>query len=82
MDSLLEDGRKLLKDLRFLCKNSGLKNKIIPHNSPDHILEKATEGILASSDSTIIDRSELPVFDLPKAVLEFHFEPEFIAIGS
>jgi hypothetical protein len=58
-----------------------LDHEVVIHDSPDHLLTKANEGFLASSDSSIIDRSVLPVIDLPRAVLEFHFEPEFYSIG-
>ena len=80
IDRPLYEDKKIVKKLRLLSKEAGLEFKVISHDSPDHILEKTRTGVLASSDSTVIDRSMLPVFDLPRSVLKFHFEPEFMAI--
>jgi hypothetical protein len=54
--------------------------QVIRDESPDHLIQDATDGAVATSDSTIIDRSALPVFDLPAAVLTSHFEPKIIKI--
>jgi len=52
------------------------------HESPDHLLEKATEGILASSDSTVIDRSPLAVVDLPFQILHARFDKTFLNLSN
>jgi hypothetical protein len=52
------------------------------HHSPDFILKNMHEGILATSDSTIIEKTHLPLIDLPLHVLRFHFEPEFYDLQS
>jgi hypothetical protein len=80
LDNPIEHCRVVVETIHNHFKDSGPDHEIVIHDSPDHLLEKAVTGILASSDSTIIDRSPLPVLDLPRAVLEFHFEPKFIAI--
>lgn len=81
IDNPLEYQRQVVEQTHEHCSKCSLDHEIILHDSPDHLLEKATRGVLASSDSTIIDRSPLPVLDLPRAVLEHHFEPKFEAIG-
>jgi hypothetical protein len=80
IDNPLEYGFKITEKLLETAKLSKPKIEIITHPSPDHLLIEAKEGILATSDSTIIDKSALPVFDLPRAVLEFHFEPKFLRL--
>ena len=54
---------------------------IIRDESPDHLIRSATEGVLSTSDSTIIDKSTLPVFDLPRHVIESAFNPHFLNLG-
>lgn len=54
--------------------------KVIRDKSPDHLIQNATEGVVTTSDSTIIDRSVMKVFDLPAAVLQEHFEPKIIIL--
>jgi hypothetical protein len=82
IDNPMQHCRQAIESIHMHCQEAGLDHEIILHDSPDHILEKATGGILASSDSTIIDRSGLPVFDLPRAVLTLHFEPTFHTIEA
>ena len=82
IDNPMGHCRKVVEKIHERCTQHGLGHEIILHDSPDHILAKARTGILASSDSTVIDRSALPVVDLPRAVLEFHFEPQFIVLAE
>ena len=48
----------------------------------DNILIKTETGIIASSDSQIIDKSKLKIFDLALHILEFHFNPKIIDLRS
>ncbi len=52
------------------------------HPSPDYLLKNICEGIIATSDSAIIDATALPVVDLPGQVLEFHYHPDFIDLSD
>jgi hypothetical protein len=54
-----------------------LQPEIIVSANVDKNLINQTEGIICSSDSAIIERTELKVFDLARATLEYHFWPEF-----
>ena len=54
---------------------AGLANTVY---SPDHHLKQFTQGIVCTSDSAIIDSCLVKVFDLPKAVLDENFKPDFI----
>lgn len=78
IDIPIEQSLLLVEKIHHRLSGASLPHQILIHESPDHLLEKAREGILASSDSTVIDRLQIPVFDLPRAVLEFHFKPNFI----
>jgi hypothetical protein len=50
--------------------------------SADHELKKFKEGIIATSDTAIIDSSAIVVTDLPKLVLEKAFNPVFFDLKS
>jgi len=75
LDSPLHLSGMMARDIEEKSGMIKTKIEIIRDDSPDHLIRQAGEGVLATSDSTIIDRSSLPVFDLPSAVLYHHFEP-------
>jgi hypothetical protein len=50
--------------------------------SPDHHLKDIKAGVISTSDSAIIDNSQVKVFDLAKAVIEYHFSPDFLFLGE
>jgi hypothetical protein len=82
VDNPLEHYQVILEKLNVLSNGLITEIKIISDPSPDHLMIDAKDGILATSDSTIIDKSSLPVFDLPRAVLEFHFEPKLLRLNQ
>lgn len=55
---------------------------IILDESPDHLIRNATEGVIATSDSTIIDKSTLPIFDIPHYLLERRFGARFLRLDA
>jgi hypothetical protein len=81
VDNPLEHYLIIFERLKVLSNRLKPEIKIIADQSPDHLIREAKDGIIATSDSTIIDKSSLPVFDLPRAVLELHFEPKLIVLG-
>ncbi|MBW6460296.1 MAG: DUF434 domain-containing protein [Bacteroidales bacterium] len=64
------------------AKNLKSLIEIIRDESPDHLLRNATEGILATSDSTIIDKSLLRVFDIPRYLLEKRFGAKLLRLDA
>jgi hypothetical protein len=81
----VDEGTDLSSDLAKILKKEKLapvKSEIILLSSADHPLKKTEKGIIASSDSDILDRTPNPVIDLPRQVLEFHFKPEFVDIEN
>jgi hypothetical protein len=58
-----------------------LQPEIIVSANVDKNLINQTEGIICSSDSAIIERTGLKVFDLARATLEYHFWPKFFDLA-
>ena len=50
--------------------------------SPDFQLKSLESGVAATSDTGIIDNCKVPVADLPKFVLSYHFRKEFLDIRN
>ncbi len=48
----------------------------------DKDIGKINNGVIATSDSEIIDRSTVSVFDLARNVLSYHFNPEFVRLSE
>ncbi len=82
IDNPLEHYQVILEKLKELSNRLRPEIKIISDASPDHIIRDSKDGIIATSDSTIIDKSSLPVFDLPKTILESHFEPKLLKLDQ
>lgn len=70
----------VLRSLRLSLEPAGFNTRILVSSTTDKHLEKASKGIVATSDSAIIDRTTLPVADLPGEILRFHFNPDFISL--
>ncbi len=80
IDEAVTHSEALYKRIMFLKQEYNIELLPILSEAVDHTLEKQKTGIIASSDSTIIDRAKTHIFDLPRHVLEFHFKPEFISL--
>jgi len=82
LDNPLHLSSYVAKQIEENTVNPFSEIEIIRDESPDHLIWNATEGILATSDSTIIDKSLLPVFDLPRNLLESKFHPKMLELGT
>jgi hypothetical protein len=82
IDNILEFGPAVAEKIRELVKTRQPGISIISDLSPDHLLKSATNGIIATSDSIIIDRSGLQVLDLPGAILGFHFQLKLLRLDD
>ena len=82
IDSPISFSGKLCERINHTLSELDMEGFAQTHTSPDHILKNLNEGILATSDSVIIDITPLPVIDLPKNILEFHFHPGFVDLGT
>jgi hypothetical protein len=50
-------------------------NEVYP---ADRFLEGPNPHVIATADSKVIDRLPYPVFDIPRAILDKHFHPEYL----
>jgi len=82
IDNPLQHGLAISEKLTELVNHSKPVIEIIRDPSPDHLIREAKEGIIATSDSTIIDKSALPVFDLPRHILESSFNRPVINLAD
>ena len=66
---------------------SALKKTMLYFNFPvtinevypaDRFLEGPVPHVIATADSEVIDRLPYPVFDIPRAILDKHFHPEYL----
>lgn len=62
-------------------KLHNLSGRAYTCGSPDHELIQLSEGICATSDSVIIDNCLVPLFDLSRHVLSYHYNPSFITLA-
>jgi hypothetical protein len=74
-EAFCEKIKKALPDFK-------LQPEIIISQSTDKELTGQTEGIICTSDSQIIERSPLKIFDLARATLNHHFWPEFFDLNT
>lgn len=77
LDSPVSHSGRLCVQINETLAAKGLTGVAETHRSPDFLLKYQREGIIATSDSSIIDKTQLPVLDLPHHILRHHFKPEF-----
>jgi len=78
IDSPVSHSGKLCAQINQILSENNMQGLAETHHSPDYLLKNAELGILATSDSTIIEKTQLPVVDLAEQALRHHFEPDFI----
>jgi hypothetical protein len=76
VDNLLEYGLSIIEKIKSLVNVPDCKVRVIKDPSPDHLIKAVTDGIIASSDSTIIDKTALPIFDVPGYIIKKSFHKE------
>jgi hypothetical protein len=77
LDRPVSHSGELAKRINDLIRKFSFKGEATVHDSADYILKRTAAGICATSDSAIIDHSLIPVFDLARKTLEYHFDPKF-----
>ncbi len=60
----------------------GIHGEVEMVKSADHLITGYREGIIATSDSAIIDNSVLDIVDLPRLILEKNFEVKLFDLGD
>ncbi len=81
LDQPVSFSGKLSQNINKIIKDYHLTGKAEVYNSPDYILKNIKEGIVATSDSTIIDKAKVNIFDLARNTIFYHFNPNFIDMG-
>jgi hypothetical protein len=66
--------------IRNMMVKAGLNGACEVTRSADHALKSILEGVLATSDTIIIDNVTLPVTDLARNILEDHYSPHFVML--
>jgi hypothetical protein len=82
LDRPVSHSGELAKEINGLLDKHTLKGEATVHDSSDYILKRVESGICATSDSAIIDHSKIPVYDLARKTLEYHFEPKFCVLKN
>lgn len=70
----------LSEKIRILIEHYGMKGSATTLSSPDHFLKTIDTGLIATSDSSIIDRCITRIIDLSKVVIQFHFKKDFLDV--
>ncbi|MCK4288289.1 MAG: DUF5616 domain-containing protein, partial [Bacteroidales bacterium] len=81
LDQPVSFSGKLSQKINKIIKDYYLTGKAEVYNSPDYILKNIEEGFVATSDSTIIDKAKLNIFDIARNTIKYHFNPNFIDMG-
>lgn len=58
------------------------ESQIVISDQVDKSLAKITSGIVSTSDSQIIKKTKLKIFDLSLQTLNFHFKPNFLDLHN
>jgi hypothetical protein len=77
-DQPVSKSGELASRVSMLMKVNGIKGNAKTADSPDYILKQAKDGLIATSDSSIIDSSKVKIFDLARHVIHRNFKPEFL----
>lgn len=80
LDKKADNSPAVKNSLEPFLASAGYNSEILTNNMTDRMIEQAREGVIATSDSTIINRSPLPAVDLPEETLRYHFDPVFISL--
>jgi hypothetical protein len=78
IDSPVAFSGDLAEQLRMFLKENQLKGDAITANNPDKELIMKTEGIIATSDSEIMNETNCRICDLPAMVLNSRFQLDII----
>jgi hypothetical protein len=78
IDKPVDNSNDIYEIIKKLCQDWHINGTAHILESPDALLKNLTHGICASSDSVIIDKSQIPVFDLPCNCIQQYYKPNFI----
>lgn len=82
LDSPISKSGELASMINRKMNESKIKGNALTVHSPDHHLKQVTKGINCTADSSIIDASQVKVFDFAMAILRLNFQPDIIDLDS
>jgi hypothetical protein len=82
LDSPVSRSAELAGRLRELLAEGGLQGDARIDRNPDTILIRQDRGIVVSSDSDVLDNTELPILDLAHLILEDNFDLQLPDLGK
>ncbi|MBN1187506.1 MAG: DUF434 domain-containing protein [Bacteroidales bacterium] len=82
LDEPVSHSAELAVALNIMFSDNDMPGKAEVVRYPDHHLKNVSKGILATSDSVIIDKTTCTVFDLARFTLERLYNPEFVFINE
>jgi len=82
IDKQVSNHKKLVETLSCISLSKSFIIEVKISNQVDLELKKLKDGIIATSDSQIIDKSKQKIFNLAYHTLKFHFNPNFFDLGS
>ena len=80
LDSPVSHSQKHKSTIDKTLDQLSLNGKCLLVKSPDYEIKQNSDGIICSSDTAIIDRTENNIADIPRAVLEKNFRCAFFKI--
>jgi hypothetical protein len=81
-DKPVSHSGSLCERINILLEHYGMDGTATTLASPDHFLKTIGDGLIATSDSSIIDRSKTEIIDLPKVVLDFYYKKSFLDVTN
>ena len=82
IDSPVKGSDDIFRSVNTRLHESNISGKALLYESPDYYIKTASKGIIASSDTGIVDSSALKIFDLSYHCLCYHFHPDFIDLRN
>jgi hypothetical protein len=82
LDSPVKGSDDIFRSVSTRLHENNISGKALLYESPDHYIKTASKGIIASSDTGIVDSSSLKIFDLSYHCLRHHFHPDFIDLRT
>lgn len=82
IDSPVQCSKELENLLKSLFIQYKLNGKIERIKEVDKLLCQQKEGVIVTSDTEIIDKTILKMFDLAKNVLKYHFNAHFVNLQN
>jgi len=78
LDKPVSNSGKLSAKLNKTIQEYNLSGSSKTQASPDYALKQIKQGIIATSDSNIIDKCMVPVLDLARKILTHNFKPKYL----